>query len=142
MSKKCAEDPRELDQISPPELQGCMALLVNETMSMQTDELFSRVARVFGYRALKDGNRQMLANQLQALVADGLVVIADDSVTNVQKDAWKTASIGLKSFPSDKVARNGSCKDCGNAIQKPGRHVHNGEYFHIRRVLSYSLIRI
>ncbi|MBN2152713.1 MAG: DUF3320 domain-containing protein [Candidatus Lokiarchaeota archaeon] len=122
-----AKDPRELGQIPPPELRRCIAMLVNEALSMQTDELFTKVARVFGYRLLKEVNKQLLAAQLDALDAEGLVSVTSGMVTNVRKDAWKDASFGFTAAPTASMSRGGTCKRCSLAKQKPGKNIRKGD---------------
>ncbi|MEX2681796.1 MAG: DUF3320 domain-containing protein [Candidatus Sigynarchaeota archaeon] len=121
------KDPRELNQIPSHELRKCMAMLVNEALSIQTDELFTKVARVFGYRLVKEGNKQLLANHLDALVAEGLVVVSNGTVTNARKDGWKDSTFGLLEPPRASMAREGTCKRCSLAKQKPGRTVRKGD---------------
>lgn len=122
-----AEDPREIGQIPPPELRGCLAMLVNEALTIETDELFAKVARVFGHRQLKDSTRQLLATHLDALVAEGLVTVADGIVTNVRKDAWKEATFGLDKVPTNSLKRGGTCKGCAHAVAKPGKTIKKGD---------------
>nr|MDO8084724.1 DUF3320 domain-containing protein [Candidatus Sigynarchaeum springense] len=121
------EDPREMGQILPQEIRRCMAMLVNEALSMEADELFTKVARVFGYKLLKEVNKQLLKVQLDALVAEGLVAVSDNTVTNVRKDAWKDATFGFMTTPKALKTREGTCKRCSLVKQKPGRTVRKGD---------------
>ncbi len=125
-------DPRELGQISVPELRGCMAMLVNEALSIQTDELFTKTIHVFGYKVLIEQKKQLLSAQLDALVAEGLVSVSEDMVTNVRKDAWKDAALGSKAIPPASKTRDGTCKQCSEAMQKPERKVRKGDTTYIK----------
>lgn len=125
-------DPRELSQIPVPELRGCMAMLVNEALSIQTDELFTKTIHVFGYKVLIEQKKQLLAAQLDALVAEGLVAVSEGMVTNVRKDAWKDAALGSKAIPPASKTRDGTCKQCSESVQKPERKVRKGDTTYIK----------
>jgi very-short-patch-repair endonuclease len=74
------ETVREIEHISPEELQKAILLIVEHTFSLSIDSLINETRRLFGFNRTGPNIQERLKNEIDALIAKGLLETSDDKL--------------------------------------------------------------